>query len=44
MQLCTYMFVDSHDFGELKQLAESDERDLWFFRRIVVFFDEGTER
>lgn len=43
VQLCTYMFTETHDFAELKQLAESDERDLWFFRRIVVFFDDNTQ-
>ena len=42
VQLCSYMLTETHDCAELKQLAESDERDLWFFRRIVVFFDDNT--
>ena len=42
VQLCCYMLTETHDCAELKQLAESDERDLWFFRRVVVFFDDNT--
>lgn len=39
VKTCVYQFIKTHDDKRSKFLTEHDERDLWLFRRIFVFFD-----